>query len=151
AALFGAQAAPGGEWPSSTQLQKIVLGIPRVELPATAANFVQRASSAERGDVTKAMVRAAGRVGSAVVPPVVGAIAKTIPEMAALAAGEAALELPAQACAIAIAAAAEAPAQTKDILLAVCQAVPGGYMEIALRVEHTVPGATWQIREALAA
>ena len=146
--LLGANMGTCGECPASAALQESFAEISRVELPAKAAHLVQCAKSAERSELTRSVVQAAGRVSVAVVPAVVGAISKTVPEMAVLAASEAAREQPAQAWAIARAAAAGAPAQTRAIVLAICRAVPGASAKIALEVEHAVPNSGSHLREA---
>jgi hypothetical protein len=148
ALLLGGSLGTCGECPTSAALQKSFAQISRVELPAKAAYLVQSAKLGERSELTRRVVLAAARVSVAVVPAVVGAISKTTPEMAALAAGEAAREQPAQAWAIARAAAAEAPGQTRAIELAVCSALPGDSGKVAPRVEHAVPNPGTQFREA---
>ena len=142
ATLLATDTGIGNEWTNHR--------IPRLELPARAADLVKKAEPSERGAVTLHLIKTAGRVSPAVGVATVGAIAKAAPETAALAAGAAAQENPKQATAIAKAAAAGAPSQRTTIVLAVGQAAPSEYINIVSGVERVVPGESGEILEALA-
>ena len=89
--------------------------------------------------MTRAVVQAAVGLDPAAAAPIAGAVAKAVPEMAALASATAAKQQPKLACAIARAAAAAAPAKAGKIVAAVCQVVPGQYRAVAVAVAEVAP------------
>jgi hypothetical protein len=144
---FGAFAK---DTPQPNQFMEVLAAVPSAELPAKAADVVQRAKSRERTETTSEVVKAALGINPAAAPAVVGAIAKSTPIMASVAAGVAASEQPKQAATIAKAAAAAAPGQARKIVMTVCRAVPNGYREIALAVSQAVPTANREILSGIA-
>ena len=86
----------------------------------------------------------------AATPAIVGAIAKAVPEMAAIAAAITAAEQPPQAAAIAKAAAAAAQSKAGKIVAAVCRVVPNETRNIAVAVAEVVPAAAREILKAVA-
>jgi hypothetical protein len=118
---------------------------PSAELPAKAAQLVKHAKARDWGTTTVDVVKAALEINPAAAPSIVSAIAKAVPEMAAVAAGTAAAEQPNQATAIARAAAAAAPSKAGKIVAAVCRAVPGLYQDIAMAVAQVAPSASIDI------
>src|SRR5436305_217739 len=86
--------------PKPNPFRNTLKQIPAAELPAKAAQLVKAAKMAEREATTIDVVKAAVEMNPAATPVIVGAIAKAVPEMAALAAGTAAAQQPKQAAAI---------------------------------------------------
>ena len=140
----------GKDATAANPYQQSLAAVPAAELPAQAANLVQQAKARARQGITVNVVKASVGLNPAAAPAVVGAIARAVPEMAAVAAATAAAEQPKQAGAIAKAAAAAAPAKAGAIVTAVCRAVPNEYQAIAVAVAQAVPGAGKQIVEAVA-
>ncbi len=105
-------------------LKDTLKSVPAAELPAKAADLVRNAKLSQRGEVTVNVVRAAVGMNPAAAPAIVGAIARAVPDMAALAAGTAAGEQPKQASAIARAHAADAPARSGKVVAASLRVVP---------------------------
>jgi hypothetical protein len=101
--------------------------VPAAELPAKAADMVKQAKERDWGSRTVAVVKDTAAINPAALTAVVAAIAKAVPEMAAIAAETAAIEQPKQAAAVAKAAAAAAPAKAGKITAAVCRAAPNDY------------------------
>jgi hypothetical protein len=124
---------------------------PAAELPAKAADLVAQAKSRDRQTTTINVVKSAVGINPAADPAIVGAIARAVPDMAAVAAGAAAVEQPKQAAAIAKAAAAAAPSKAGKIVVAVCRAVPNQYRNIAVAVSEAVPGSGKEIVKAVGA
>jgi hypothetical protein len=124
---------------------------PAAELPAKAADLVAQAKSRDRQTTTINVVKSAVGINPAAAPAIVGAIARAVPDMAAVAAGAAAAEQPKQAAAIAKAAAAAAPSKASKIVVAVCRAVPNQYRNIAVAVAEAVPGSGKEIVKAVGA
>jgi hypothetical protein len=110
-----------------------------LEMPAKAAELVKQAGTTDREVVTSAVVNNAAALKPAALPSVVGAIAKSVPEMAATAASVAASAQPKLAVEIARAAAASAPEQALAIVKAVGAARPAQVRDIAQAVSTVVP------------
>jgi hypothetical protein len=133
------------------QYQQLLETIPAPELPAKAAELVKQTKSRDRATTTTTGVtKAAVSINPAAAPSVVSAIARALPDMAAIAAGAAAAEQPKQAVAIARAAAAVAPSKAGKIVVAVCRAVPTEYRSVAIVVAQTVPGSSREVLKAVA-
>lgn len=125
----------------SQDYTKALKGVPAPELPAKSAEIVKKAKVRDWGDTTVGVVQAGVRISPVSAPAIVGAIAKSVPDMASLAASTAALEQPSQAAAIARAAASAAPARASKIVTAVSRAVPAQTRLVAVSVAESVPGA----------
>jgi len=140
-----------GDSAKSDLTREVLRGVPAAELPAKAAGLIQHAKAADQGTLTVKVVKAALDLNPAAAPAVVGAIARAVPDMAAIAAGSAAEVQPKQASAIARAAAAAAPSKTGKIVTAVCRAVPNDYRNIAVAVAQVAPDSTKEILNAVSA
>lgn len=136
--------------PSSNRFHQVLAAVPAAELPAKSADLVSHARARDRHATTVDVVRGALGVNPAAAPAVVGAIARSVPDMASVAAGTAAAEQPKQASAIAKAAAAAAPAKAGKIVNAVCLAVPNEYRNIAVAVSQVAPNSNKEILKAVA-
>jgi hypothetical protein len=146
---FGAQFCFGST--PSTVYQKQLGKVPAAELPASAADIIKGVKAREWGHTTVGVVKAAVAINPAAAPSIVGAIAKAVPEMAAVAAETAAAEQPKQACAIARAAAVAAPRKVSKIVAAVCRVVPNEYRAVALAVTEAVPSSGKEVLKGVAA
>jgi hypothetical protein len=135
---------------ASKSFKKILSSVPAAELPAKAAQFVKDAKPDAWEETTINVVKPAVGINPAAAPAIVGAIARSVAPMAAVAAGTAAKEQPKQACTIAKAAAAAAPSQAGPIVLAVCKAAPDDYRCIAIAVSQAAPGSRKDILRAVA-
>jgi hypothetical protein len=124
--------------------------VPAAELPASAANLVKQAKARDWGKTTVEVVKSAVQINPAAAPAVVGAIARSVPEMAHVAAEIAATEQPKQAAAIAKAAAAAAPTKAGKIVTSVCRAVPSEYQSVAVAVSQAAPGSSREVLKAVA-
>jgi hypothetical protein len=124
--------------------------VPAAELPAKAAQLVTDAKASDRKTTTIDVVKAALAINPAAAPAIVGAIARAVPDMAALAAATSAADQPKQAGAIAKAAAAAAPKMAAKIVAAVCRAVPKEYREVAVGVAQVVHGSDKIVLTAVA-
>ena len=144
-AFLAASLSFGKDAPKANPFSQALTSVPAAELPAKAADLVLHARPAEREATTLNVVKGAVGLNPAAAPAIVGAIARAVPEMAAVAAGAAAAEQPKQANAIAKAAAAVAPSQASAIVAAVCRAVPKEYRAIAVAVSQAAPGAGKEI------
>ena len=129
----------------------ILAKAPAPELPAKAAEMVREAPKGERESTTIGVVKAAVGLRATAAPAVVGAIARSVPEMAALAAATAAAEQPKQSAAIARAAVAAAHSKAGSIVVATCRAVPNEYRNIAVAAAQAAPGSGKEILEAVEA
>lgn len=130
--------------------QKTLSSVPAAEMPAKAADLVKQAKAREWSTRTIEVVKSALAINPAAAPAVVGAISKSVPDMAAVAAGTAATEQPKQAAAIAKAATAAAPSKAGKITAAVCSAVPALYREVAVAVSEAAPTAGKDILKGVA-
>ena len=133
-----------------SRYQSALEGVPAAELPAKAADMVKQVKARDWANTTVGVTKSAVTINPAAAPAVVGAIARSVPDMAAVAAGTAAAEQPKQAAAIAKAAAAAAPAKAGKIAAAVCRAVPNDYKAIATAVAQAVPGSSKEVLQAVA-
>ncbi len=147
----GAQICIADDSPWSRVYQKKLSQGPAAELPAAAADIVKKAKARDWGHTTVDVVKAATAINPAAAPAVVGAIARAVPEMAAVAAETAAGEQPKLASAIARAAAVAAPGKVAKIVAAVCRAVPNDYRAVALAVSEAVPGSGKEVLKGVAA
>jgi hypothetical protein len=96
-------------------------------------------------------VESAVKVNPAAAPAIVGAVSKSVPDMAALAAGTAAKQQPKLAAAITKAAVGAAPSKVSKIVTAVCRAVPAEYRNISLAAAEVAPTSGKEILTAVAA
>jgi hypothetical protein len=133
------------EPPNAAHWKKVLSAVPAPELPAVAAAQVKQTIIAERQVVTVAIVEAAVEINPAAAPLVVGAIAREVPEMAAVAAATAAAKQPAQSGAICKAAVSVTPALGANIVCAMCKAVPECYPTVAVSAAEVTPAATKEI------
>jgi len=133
-----------------SRYQTALEGVPAAELPAKAADMVKQVKARDWANTTVSVTKSAVTINPAAAPSIVGAIARSVPDMAAVAAGTAAAEQPKQAAAIAKAAAAAAPAKAGKIAAAVCRAVPNDYKAIAAAVAQAVPGSSKEVVQAVA-
>ena len=93
-----------GDTPKANPFLAVLSTTTQAELPAKAADLVAQADARQREQTTVDVVKAAGGLNPAAAAVIVGSIARTTPEMAALAAGTAVGLVPYQAAAIARAA-----------------------------------------------
>lgn len=130
---------------SSATLKKALGSVPVAELPAKAVQLVSQAKLSDRQATTVETVKTAVNLRPAAAPAIVGAIARAVPEMAALAAGVAASEQPKQTEAIARAATGAAPSRVTEIVASLCRAVPNQYRNVAVAAAQILPGAGREI------
>ena len=130
-------------------LQQALITVPPAEMPGKAAELVKGAKARERGTFMVNVVRVAVGLNPAGTPTIVSAIAKSVPDMASIAAGVAAELQPKQASDIARAAIAAAPGKVGKIVAAVCRAVPQDYKRVALAAAQIAPSAGKEILQAL--
>lgn len=119
------------------------------ELPTLSADLVKKAKARDWGETVANVIHAALEINPTAAPSIVAAIAKSVPEVASIAASTAAAAQPKQAVAIASAAVAAAPSRAAKILTAVCRAVPSQYGEIALAIAQVMPGCDLEMLNAL--
>ncbi len=147
----GAQICVAKDSPSGSAYEKKLKNVPAAELPVEAAAIIKQAKARDWGHTTIDVVKAAVGINPAAAPAIVAAIAKAVPDMAAVAAETAAAEQPKQAVAIARAAAVAAPTKVSKIVAAVCRAVPNEYRAVALAVSEAVPGSGKEVLKGVAA
>jgi len=142
--------ANAAETPVSASLS-ILKSVPSAELPGRAAALVAAADVKSQIQTTVDVVKAAIGLNPAAASAIVGSIASSTPDMAAVAAATAAGLLPKQAEAFAQVAAAAAPKQAGKIVEAVARVVPLDYQSVAQAVAEAVPGAAKEILAGIAA
>jgi hypothetical protein len=125
-------------------------GVPAAEMPFEAGLLVRQAPAKEMVATTIGVVQAAVEVNPSALPLVVGAIAKSMPDMASVAAGTASSLQPKQVSAITRAATAAAPLQAGKIVQAVCRELPLQYRAVALAASEGAPSANVEILAAVA-
>jgi hypothetical protein len=135
--------------PSVNELTETLSRGPWAELPVRAVAAVRHAKEADRKETTIAVVKAALGLNPASATAVVGAIARAVPAMTAVAAETAAAEQPKQAPEIALAAAAANHSAAAAVVAGVCRSVPAQYLSIAVAVDTAVPGSGKEILEAV--
>lgn len=121
-----------------------------LEMPAKAAELVKQAPIKDREVVTSAVVNNAAALKPTALPAVVGAIARSVPEMAATAASVAAAAQPKLAVDVAKAASASAPDQAVAIVKAIGAVLPAQVRDVALVASTVVPKDKAQALIALA-
>jgi len=147
---LGSSLASAADLRTQNPYNKVFAEIAAPDYPGKAAAEVKQAEVTKQASVTVLVVRAALGQRPASAPAVTAAIAREVPEMAAMAAYTAAAEQPKQAVAIATAAAVAAPGQAGKIVSQVCAVVPGQYRSIALAVAKVAPDSSRDILKALA-
>ena len=140
AALVATVELRAGETPPANPFFATLSAVSPAELPAKSAALVSQASSKVRLETTANVVKAAVGLNPAAAPAIVGTIAKSMPEMASVAAATAVALVPDQAIAIAHAAAAAAPSEAGKIVESVCRVVPNAYRAVASAVAGVAPG-----------
>jgi hypothetical protein len=133
-----------------TPYDSLFANIAAPEYPAKAGTEVKQADTSKQASVTVQVVRAALKLSPASAPAVVAAIAREVPEMAAMAAYSACAEQPRQALAIATAVATAAPAQAGKIVSHICAVLPSQYRSIGLAVAKVAPDYCREILNAIA-
>ena len=149
-ACLGGWNSFGKDAPKANPFNEILSTAPAVELPAKTADLVLQAKARDRHSVTLNAVKGAVGINPNASPAIVGAVARSVPEMASVAAGAAAAEQPKQASAIAKAAAVAAPSEAGKIVAAVCRAAPKEYRNVAVAVSEVVPNQGEEILRAVA-
>src|SRR5579864_9180166 len=139
----------GMDGPEVNALKETLSRGPWAELPVRVVSVVPHAKPAERRATTIAAVKAALGLNPAAATAVVGALARALPDLAALAAETASAQEPKQAADIARAAAAGAHASAKDIVLGVCRSVPDQYLGVAIAASQAAPGSGKEILSAV--
>jgi hypothetical protein len=129
----------GSDAPSVNAFTETLSRGPWADLPLRTVGLVRHAKARDRQATTVTAVKAALGLNPAAATAVVGAIARAVPDMAAVAAQTAATEQPKQAPEIALAAAAGARSAAADIVVGVCRAVPAQYEAVAVAVSEVVP------------
>jgi hypothetical protein len=122
---------------TSIQVQEIkqaVLGVPVPEMPAKAAELVNKAEKRDRQAVAVTAVRAIAQKHRAATPLVISAVSKAAPDLASAVAVAASEVVTDQAGSIARAAAISAPTHASEVVAAVSQAVPSQANSIASTV-----------------
>jgi hypothetical protein len=137
------------EAPNVAAVKASLSAAPAPELPALAAKLVQEAPARDREATTINVVKIAVGINPAAASLIVGAISRTVPEMAAIAAGTASAAQPKEAAAIAKAAAKSAPAKAGKIVAAVCAAAPQEYAGVAVSVGEAAPTSGKEILTAV--
>jgi hypothetical protein len=138
-----------GEVPGIDQLTETLSRGPWAELPVRVVAVVCHANVKDRKETTIAAIKAALGLNPASVAAVVGAVARSVPGMAAVAAETAAAAQNKQAPEIALAAAAANHAAVADVVAGVCRAVPAQYESVAIAVAEAVPGSGKEILKAV--
>jgi hypothetical protein len=124
-------------------------GVPAAELPAKAAELVQDSKPLHRSAMATNVVKAAVRINPAAAPLIIGAVARAMPETAAVAAQAAAVDQPVEIEEVTRAAVAVVPARAGQIVLAVCRASPDEYRRIAITAARVAPAAARDILNAV--
>ena len=119
--------------------QTLLGEVPPAEMPAKAAQIIKLENSKAQKATTVAVVKAASARKSAAVLSVVGAISRSVPEMAPVAAATAAEAQPRFAWAFARTAALAAPGQASEVVFQVASAVPDEALSVATAVALAVP------------
>jgi hypothetical protein len=146
--LFGFNAV-AADAPNVETLRATLAAAPAPELPALAVKLIQEAPAREREATTISVVKIAVGINPAAASIIVGAIARALPEIAAVAAGTASAAQPKEAAAIAKAAAKSAPARAGKIVSAVCAAAPLEYAGVAVGVAEAAPTSGKEILMAV--
>jgi len=128
-----------GDATPAPNFKKALSSVSALEMPAKAAELVKQAPAKDREVVTSAVVNNAAAIKPMTLPAVVGAIAKSTPDMAATAAAVAAAAQPKLALEIARAAATAAPTQAKAVVASVCKVLPKEYHSVAVAVAQIAP------------
>jgi hypothetical protein len=131
--------------------KKMLTEAPAPEMPALAATLVNHAPVAQQEQAIVWVVQAALEINPAAVTLVVGAIARVVPDMAAVAAAAAAAKQPGEAEVISRAATSVAPAMAGSIVGALCKAAPESYESVAIIASQQPPGEEREILRSVAA
>src|SRR5204862_7861363 len=95
-AFLATSACFAGDDSQANQYAVSLTSVATAELPARTAALVKEAPAKEREAATVTIVRTAVKLNPAAAPAIVGAVARSVPEMAAVAAGTAATVQPKQ-------------------------------------------------------
>lgn len=139
-----------GVAPAGQDTKNPFTGVAAAELPAQAVAAVKAAPAKERQGTVVRVVTEAVSVQPTASPAIVGAISKSFPELAAVAAATATRQHPKLAVDIAKAAAGAAPAKAGKIAVEVCRVVPSNYREVINAVAQVAPKASREILTELA-
>jgi hypothetical protein len=128
----------------------VQLGVPTTEMPAQAAKLVAAAKAGQRETATKAVVIQALTQRPTIAAALVGAIAQSSPDMAAVAAVTAVGQQPTQIGQIIMAAVSAAPPQAGKIVFAICQKFPTRFNYVAMVATRAAPQSGREILVAVA-
>ena len=151
ASLLAADQAPAVDATKPAAVRQMLSRTPLAEIPGKAAELVKSAAPADRPAAVRNALRAALELNPTLVPMLVAAIARAVPDLTEMAAESAAVLQPKMATTVAKAAASAAPLAAGRIAGAICRAVPKDYRNVSIAVAQAVPGSDREILAALAA
>jgi hypothetical protein len=137
--------------PQLAEVEQALTGVAAPELPVSAANLVSQSKDSEKESVTMLVVRTVSEINPASLPAVVGAIGRSTPTMASVAAANAITLQPAQAALITRAAVGAAPDRAGEIVSAILEKLPAQYAVVAAAAADAAPSAGQEILNAVIA
>ncbi|HLH55791.1 MAG TPA: hypothetical protein VKY92_19475 [Verrucomicrobiae bacterium] len=140
----------GGESLDTNELMRVLRTMPPPEIPKFTADLIRFSGPRDQIACASNLVQLVLRLNPSATLPVVGAVARAVPETAAAISHVAAKERPDAAAWIAGAAVDAAPNRAGAVVFAVCSAVPHQTRAIALAAHRAAPGQAEPILKAVA-
>jgi hypothetical protein len=130
--------------------ERVLRSAPAAEMPAAAASLVTRAAPAERFTTAAHVVRIAVRINPAATLPVVSALSRAEPGVAAVVSEIASAEQPLLVEQITRCAAATIPARAGEIVVRIGRLAPENLRNVAAAAALSAPGENRDILRAIA-
>jgi hypothetical protein len=137
--------------PQLADVEQSLSGIATPELPVSAANLVSQSKASEQESVTMLVLQTVSEINPASIPTVVGAIGRSTPAMASVAAANAVMLQPKRTVLITRAAVDAAPDHAGEIVSAILGKLPAQYAVVAAAAAEVAPARGQDILNAVMA
>ncbi len=150
-ALLTSRTASATDSPQLADVEQSLSGVATPELPVSAANLVSQSKASEQESVTMLVLQTVSEINPASIPTVVGAIGRSTPAMASVAAANAVTLQPKQTVLITRAAVGAAPDHAGEIVSAILVKLPAQYAVVAAAAAAVAPASGQNILNAVVA
>jgi len=150
-ALLTSRTASAKDSPQLADVEQSLSGVATPELPVSAANLVSQSKASEQESVTMLVLQTISEINPASIPTVVGAIGRSTPAMASVAAANAVSLQPKQTVLITRAAVGAAPDHAGEIVSAILAKLPAQYAVVAAAAAAVAPASGQNILNAVMA
>jgi hypothetical protein len=150
-AIITVRTAAAKDSPQLADVEQALSGVATPELPVKAAALVSQSKDSEKESVTLLVLQTVSEINPVSIPTVVGAIARSTPALASMAAADAVTLQPKQTVLITRAAVGAAPDHAGEIVSAILGKLPAQYAVVAAAAAEVAPTSGQNILNAVMA